>query len=336
MRALAVALLVSAAPRTPPAAAPAPAPPPTVEAVFEHVLSGATGPIPLTWPRLLHDAARGETYVLGEGLVRIFNGAGMEIHRFGDDGTLGELSRVAVLESGELLVLGRLEGQRALVRCDYKGEPLGRLELKGLPGPFSDLEPDRLVHRGGKLYLAESGTTRVVVTDLTGAHLRSFRVIDLVATVLAVERAGGMDGFNVDAAGNVLFTMSPLFTAGVVSPQGELRLFGARGSRPGTFNIPGGIDADEAGNVYVTDRLRSAVSVWSPDLRFLGEFGYRGEGYENLITPYEIAAGNGRVFVAQAAGRGVKVFRVQLVPSTPGPPRGEAVAPALPPQRSSR
>lgn len=329
MRALAVALLLSAAPRTPPAAAPAAAaPPPTVTAVFEHVLSGATGPIPLTWPRLLHDPVRAETYVLGEGLVRIFNASGMEIHRFGDDGTLGEVARVAVLDGGELLALGRVDGQRAVVRCDYKGEPVGRLALKDLPPESSGLAPDRLVRRGERLYFAETSTTRVVVTDLAGVHLRSFRIIDLVADVLQVPRAGGMDGFNVDGAGNVLFTFSALFTAGVVSPEGALRLFGARGSRPGTFNIAGGIDADEAGNVYVTDRLRSTVSVWSPELRFLGEFGYRGEGDENLITPYEIAAGSGRVFVAQAANRGVKVFRVQLVPSAPEPPREAPAATA--------
>ncbi len=114
--------------------------------------------------------------------------------------------------------------------------------------------------------------------------------------------------------------MSTMFAAGIVTPAGEVRLFGSRGSRPGRFNNVGGIDADERGNLFVTDRLRSVVSVWNRELRHLGDFGYRGDSTSNLITPYEIAVGNGNVFVAQAGKRGVRVFRVQLVEPAPPPP----------------
>jgi hypothetical protein len=150
-----------------------------------------------------------------------------------------------------------------------------------------------------------------------GVWRQSYDLADILATKLRgdSERKGArsMDGFGVDPAGNLLFTSSVMFAAGVVSPSGDLRLFGSRGSTPGRFNNVGGIDADEKGNIYVSDRLRAVISVWSPDLRHIAEFGYRGYGPTNLITPYEIAVGDGRVFVSQAAKRGVKVFRVRFV-----------------------
>jgi hypothetical protein len=262
--------------------------------------------------------------------VRIFNEAGMEVHRFGDDGSLGYVGRVAVLEDGTIVVLTMLKGVRAYLRCDYRGELIARFGLTGLPPALDDFRPDALVYRNGRLYLAERGRMRVVVTDVDGKYLQSVELRDLVAAKVRgdAERKppASMDGFGVDPSGNLLFTMSTLFAAGVATPTGELRIFGARGSTPGKFNNVGGIDADEDGNIFVTDRLRSTVSVWDRDLNHLGDFGYRGYGSSNLITPFDVAVGNGLVLVAQAGKRGVKAFRVRIVePSaSPAPPDGRS------------
>jgi hypothetical protein len=325
MRALAAALSLvalarsaaAAEPGVPSSPAPVRAASPTVVASYDHDLSTPSGVVALTWANLTYDRSRAETFVVAEGFVRIFDASGMETYRFGDDGSLGSVLRVAVQDDGGLVVLTSKDGKRVLLRCDYKGEPVGPLTLKDVPTPFADLEPDELVQRNGLLYLAERGTMRVLVTDLDGTYRRSYDLRRIVAAGVPADAdpkpATHMDGFNVDAWGNLLFTSSTMFAAGIVSPAGDLRLFGARGSTPGRFNNVGGIDADEKGNLYVTDRLRSVVSVWSPALKHLGEFGYRGWDTTNLITPYGIAAGNGRVFVSQAARRGVRVFRVRIV-----------------------
>ena len=112
------------------------------------------------------------------------------------------------------------------------------------------------------------------------------------------------------------------FTAGVVSPSGALRLFGTRGSSPGKFNIAGSIVADERGWIFVLDRLRSVVIVFDPKLKFVLEFGYRGDGPTNLIAPFDLAVGNGRIFVSQARDRGVKVFQYDFSKPAPPPPLG--------------
>ena len=120
----------------------------------------------------------------------------------------------------------------------------------------------------------------------------------------------GVRGFNVDSDGNLLVTIQALFRAWVVTPQGEVRSFGARGSTPGKFNIIGGITRDEAGNIYVADILRSVVMVFAPDFRFIREFGYRGRSANSLAAPDELTIGNGRLYVANNARRGVSVFKV--------------------------
>jgi hypothetical protein len=348
MIALALALALTAAPRPAPggsaaAPAPAPEPAPVVVVTREHDLSTATGLVELTWPALWYDRSHGETYVVAEGFVRIFDANGMETYRFGDDGSLGDLLRVVVLDDGKIIALTRLNGVRALIRCDYRGELISRLTLSGLPQAFADFAPDQLVYRNERLYFAESGKMRVVVTDVDGTYRQSFRLGDLVTAAVRsdAERQGApsMDGFGVDASGNLLFTMSLMFAAGVVSPSGALRLFGTRGSTPGRFNIVSGIDADEEGNIYISDRLRSVVSVWSPELKHLGEFGYRGDGPTNLLAPFDIAVGGGHVFVAQAGNRGVRVFRVSLVRSVevePGAASQPVEAPARAPAAAAR
>lgn len=341
MLALALALALSAAPPAPgaPPRAGAGTPPPRlpqVEATWLHDLSSPTGVVPLTWPAVTLDRARSEAYVVGEGFVRVFNAAGMEIHRFGDDGAMGAVARVAVLDDGDIVVLATGPDGVRLVRCDYRGEPVVRFGLTGLPPGFTDFQPDFMVARNGRLYFAEKGRTRAVVTDPDGTYRQAFVLGDLILRSFDPDSAArksftNIDGFGVDPSGNLLVTMSTMFAVAVVSPSGDVRLFGARGSTPGRFNNVGGVDADDAGNIYVTDRLRSVVSVWNPDLKHLGDFGYRGWDVSNLLTPYDIAAGNGRVYVAQAARRGVKVFKVELI--APPPPPAPPASPAPSPQR---
>jgi hypothetical protein len=337
MLALVAALALAAA--APPAATAAPAAPVTtaspaapdgagaerpkpktsVIVLPQHDLSDSNGLIPLTWANLAADRGSGEFFVVAEGFVRIFNSVGMESFRFGDDGSLGQVERLAVLDDGSLIVLSVLNGARVFLHCDYRGDLIARWAMSGVPDGFEDFTPDALVYRNGRLYFAEKSRMRVVVTDVDGVYRQSYQLAPLVTGLIQNDperkSRGSMDGFGVDPQGRLLFTSSIMFAAGVVSPSGELKLFGSRGSTPGRFNNVGGIDADEKGNIYVTDRLRAVVSIWSPELKHLGEFGYRGYGPSNLIAPWEIVIAGDRVAVSQAANRGVKVYRVRLVQS---------------------
>ena len=285
---------------------------------FLYALSDSNGPVATSWVRLAHDPRAHEIFVLdpSEGIVHVFNRAGMETFSFGDDEAVGAVADIAVLEGGDVVLLSWFSGKLTLLRCNFRGEPIGRIALHGAPADLGDFVPDRVRAVGGTLYLAASQQMRAVAMSPDGEWLRTYD-----ASGLATGRKkgdAGFTGFGVDASGNVLFTVAPMFQAFVLSPDGHLRSFGVRGGAPGRFNVVGGIAADDAGNLYVTDVLRSVVMVFDSAFTFQGEFGYRGAAPENLIAPRDLVVGDGQVFVTQSAGRGVSVFRIESPPVAAG------------------
>jgi hypothetical protein len=300
-------------------------PPPGMKPSYLYGLSTSTGAVKSTWASVAYDRTMDEVFASQGVVVGIFNKMGMMVHDFGGDGSLGIVIATAVLEDGDILVVSAQEGQRVLTRCDYRGEVLGRVELTGLPEELQGkFQPDLLDYRAGKVYLGESSRMNVVVADTTGKFLAHYDLRKLLQLDEQQLQSTWMRGLSVDREGRILATLPLLFRVAIVSPDRTFKLFGTRGSTPGRFNIIGKMVSDEKGYLYLTDTLRCVVMVFDPDLKFLGEFGYRGDAPENLIAPLEIAAGNGKVFVAQAGNRGVSVFQVEL-------PEAPTSAPANPP-----
>jgi hypothetical protein len=309
------------------AAGPAPAvqaPPPAAE--VQHLFDIATtgGESASTWATLAYDRRHDELFTVHGGVVHVHGPSGMETFAFGGAAAEGEgeegvgsVERLALLDSGEMLLLTRQRDRRQILRTDFRGERLGTFTAAPLPAGFERFEPDRLQVAGERVYLAESGGMRVVVTDLAGRVERS---IDLAALVRKQDPDAklGLSGFWADEAGTLVFTLPLAFSAWVVTPARELKRFGARGSSPGKFNVAGAVATDERGNVFVLDRLRSVVLIFDATLRFVEEFGYRGDGPTSLVAPYDLAVGNGKLFVSQARERGVKAFRYQLAPRPAG------------------
>lgn len=283
----------------------------TGEVAYRYHLSSSFGTVKLGGALLSYDPSQRELYVIGDGLVRVFNGAGMETFTFGDDPQVGTIVGVAALEDGDLIVQAVRDGGIQLVRCNFRGEFVRVVEPQGVPAGYERAVLGRMRYRDGKVYLADLGGMRVLVLDPSGRTLATYDVAEKLevkdpATV-------GIRGFNVDRDGNILFTVQPLFSAYVMKPDGTVTPFGERGSAPGKFNIVGGIARDDDGYLYVADILKSAVLVFSPELRFLREFGYRGRADSNLAAPEELAAaGSGQLFVSQNAKRGVSVFQVSM------------------------
>ncbi len=290
---------------------------------FEYLLSNFSGTVPSQWARLDFDSAQQEIYTLNQGSneVRIFNRQGMEIFAFGADGEIVSAADIACAEDGRLYVLARNFTQHAIQVLNYRGEPEAVIRIQGLPESGASFTPDRLEERDGRLYLLDSSAARVVVIDQGGGILAEH---DLSAEL--AEAAKDLDpekkkatvldvsGFCVGPDGSLYFTTPALFSAFRLVPGGKLEPFGIAGSGPGKFGVVSGIAADARGNIYVADRLRSVVLVFDRNFVFQGEFGYRGDRPEDLIVPDDLALdlrGN-RLFVAQAANKGVGVYRVVL------------------------
>ena len=285
-----------------------------IETSFLFNLSNFSGPIPYSWANVSIDQDRNEIYVVDtrERDISVFNSYGMEIYRFGADGNLGSVLDVAVIGDGNLLVLSRVRsGSSVILVCNFRGERVSELKLKDFPTEFSGFAPTQMICRDGRLYLLDSLSMRIAVTDEEGLFLKDYDLGALLGVEEEKKVVTEIGGFSVDRRGNMLFTVPVFFSAYKLSPNGEIAAFGKAGSAPGRFNVVGGIVADNRGYYYVADRLKSAVLIFNEEFKFQKEFGYRGLKPENLIGPNQLAFdAEGRLYVSQLKSRGVSVFKI--------------------------
>ncbi len=109
---------------------------------------------------------------------------------------------------------------------------------------------------------------KVLVVEPSGAMVAAHDLAKL--TENEDERADlGLGGFGVDRDGSLLFTIPTQFAAFIVTPSGEVKRFGQKGSAPGKFQVVAGIGRDAAGNVFVSDVLKSAVIMFDRALNFV-------------------------------------------------------------------
>jgi len=280
---------------------------------FLYKLSDFDGPVPFKTARIFVDNQRNEIYVADtrQGEIRIFNEQGMEVYRFGDDGSLGAMIDLAVSRSGEIFVLTRYDYQPVIVRCDFKGRPLETLKIKNLPPEFASVLPNKLTYWNDRLFLLDTISLRLVVTDTDCLFQKGYDIGSLAGIDQKKRQNTEIAGFSVDPRGNILFTIPVMFSAFRLSPEGEVLSFGQPGSAPGRFGVVVDIVADEQGYYYVADRLKSVVLIFDSEFKFQAEFGYRGRNLHNLISPGELGLdAQGRLYISQLGNRGVSVFRI--------------------------
>jgi len=284
-----------------------------IEPSFLYYLSDFNGPIPVNMVTLSVDEKRNEIYVVDpdESVVRVFNHRGMEIYQFGDNGDLGQVFDVAVREDGNIFALTRGNRNPSLVLCNFRGEPISKLELKNLPADFSGFVPGHIISRHGLLYVLDSSSGRIVVTHPDGRVQHGYDPLSLMGIAEEKRETTQIAGFSVDPKGNMLFTVPVLFRAFKLTPEGDLTGFGSPGSAPGKFNIAAGIVSDDRGYYYVADKLKCAIMVFDENFQFVKQFGQRGYRPGNLMGPNDLALDvAGRLYVSQVANRGVSVFNI--------------------------
>jgi hypothetical protein len=282
------------------------------QATYLYTLSSLAGRLPYDGVRVRVDLERAETYVIYQNVVRVFNPSGMEVFSFGDGLDVGQLLDAAVDRNGDVILLSYKDSQSIVTRCNFRGVPVGRVEIKNLPVGLV-FGANRMLGRNGLLYFVSQATSSVIVTDENGEFRKHIEFLPLLEPDDRQKGEVDMVGFTVDQEGNVFFTMPTLFKVYKVSPDGSMKFFGRSGPAPGRFGIVAGVASDSHGNLLVADRLKCVVMVFDKDFNFLTEFGYRGTRPENLIQPEEIAIDQkDRVYVSQWRRRGVSVFALTL------------------------
>jgi hypothetical protein len=299
-----------------------------IRAVFLERLANFEGIVPSLWPRLAVDEERAEVFTLDprERRIQIFNENGMETFSLGDNVELSGATDLDMGEDGDIFVVYPRGEEHKIMRIDYKGEPLADISLKNLPDDFQELNPSFVQYMDGLLYMADPSSMDVVVTDTDGQFQQGYHLSDAIQKMaedfkgrpgeeeFAPERFKFVDmfGFWVDQEGNIFFTVPVLFSVFKRQVDGEMKLFGVAGGARGKFGVIAGITTDRLGNIYVTDRLRSVVMIFDSSFNFLTEFGLRGFLPGSLVVPDDVIINNekGLIYVAQAANRGVSVFRI--------------------------
>jgi hypothetical protein len=292
-----------------------------INVTYLYNLSNFYGPIPSSWAVPFVDKGNNEIFVVDiwDWHLSVFNASGMETYRFARAEELGRITDGAVDDEGNLILLisGNEEGL-ILVRCNYRGEPLAKINIstwamKHLPEGFSGFSPDRVAYSQDRIYLADTERMRIIVAGTDGSYKASHDIGSLMESEKSKRESLNLAGFSVDREGNIYYTIPVIFKAYRLSPDGKISGFGKPGGRPGSFGIVGGIDTDADGNIFVVDTLRSVVMVFSKEFKFLTEFGGGGQVRGGLVSPKNMVVDpQGKIYVAQGGNRGISVFRVSV------------------------
>lgn len=281
-------------------------------ASFLYTLSDFSGTKPFSSARINHDPVKNEIYAMVGEAVSIFNTSGMEVYRFDYDPTVGIVSDVAVLSNGQLAMLASKGPLTRLVRCNFRGEPLGTIDLSGLPSEFANFSPNRVFSQAGKLYLVSFSAMRIVISDEQGVFIKG---VDLARQLDMSEKEreeSGLGGFAIDRDGGFLFTIPAMARVYLLTADGKQRVFGKRGSAPGRFGVVTGIAVDRDGNILVVDKLRCVVMIFDrTNFALIKEFGNRGFQPGNLIGPDDILVDSqNRAYVSSLRKRGISVYQL--------------------------
>ena len=288
---------------------------------FMYLLSDFSGVVPSQWARVDYDQTHDEIFTLNLATheIQVFNKEGMEIFAFGGDGEIATLNDIAVGDDGTIYGLSQKFKENAIHVFNYRGKLQEVIPLQGFPEQLVYFRARRMQFQEDRFYLLDPQTMTIVITSSNGQFER---MLDVGAKLQALQKEKdpeaeellGLDirNFNLDAKGNIYFTVPQLFAVFRLNTDGTLHSFGKSGSGPGKFGVISGIAIDHRGIIYVSDRLRSVVMLFDKNFKFQGEFGYRGGLPEDLLVPDDIAIDQlaGRVFVSQAANKGVGVYRV--------------------------
>jgi hypothetical protein len=202
-----------------------------VKATYLYKLSNFVGAIPFSSPRIFADRVRNEIYILSGNAVSVFNASGMEIYEADYDPDTGTTYDLAVDGEGNVITLNYNGRMCSITLCNYRLEPQRTISLRNLPPEFASFSPNQLKYHNGHLYLGSTGAMKVVVTNMEGEYIKGYDLVAILGSDLDEKEKSrgrkrseeqrradnGLEGFNLDQEGNVLFVLPVLGRAGRIS-----------------------------------------------------------------------------------------------------------------------
>jgi DNA-binding beta-propeller fold protein YncE len=199
-----------------------------------------------------------------------------------------------------------VRNRRSLLPLDSGGEDVRYVESGRYPGKNGDIvlyrQPTAVLPvEDGGAWVVAYGSNEIVRIDVNG--------------VIRDRRRGPLNGFDrpYDIArgldGRLYVSEFRGGRVSVLSREGEWEYYiGSKGRESGQFVGPQNLAIDEEGYLYVVDYGNLRISKFDPAGAFILSFGARAQGFAGFKSPTGIAAGGGRIYVADNLLRQIFIF----------------------------
>jgi len=212
-------------------------------------------------------------------------------------------SGLEVAPNGDLVVANT--GDNSVIRYTAAGQELWRVGTHG-SGTNQFLNPrDVAVDSQGRVYVADTRNSRIVVLGANGSWLTTFN---------------GPTGDRISWPMGLTITDDVLYVAD--AGKKKARAFNLNGTQlnqwtgTGACNFPDlrDVDADSDGNVYIANYKQNNIAVMAPNGACIRTFGTQGSAPNQFRTPYGVrlaqdpVTGQELVYVADGNNNAVKVW----------------------------
>ena len=212
-------------------------------------------------------------------------------------------SGLEVAPNGDLVVANT--GDNSVIRYTSAGTELWRIGTHG-SGTNQFLNPrDVAVDSQGRVYVADTRNSRIVVLGANGSWLTTFN---------------GPTGDKISWPMGLTITDDVVYVAD--AGKKKARAFDLNGTQlnvwtgTGACNFPDlrDVDADSAGNVYIANYKQNNIAVMAPNGTCIRTFGTNGTAANQFKTPYGVRVANDPVtgqelvYVADGNNNAVKVW----------------------------
>jgi len=221
--------------------------------------------------------------------------------------------------NGEGFIAVADEGNNAVQRCDenaacaYSGDDFtGDNDCSSALGKWC-LPQDTAFNAAGEILGLDTGNHRIQV--LRFADLQVRRVHQLPEGT-AVGQANNAGGIAVDAEDRILIADTgnnriQICTKPAIGNTLDCEAFGSKGTAPGKFNAPVGIDVDSLGRIWVADAGNNRIQVCDYQGGCV-PFGGPGDGPFEFNAPQDVAVHpSGLVAVVDTGNNRIQLFRTE-------------------------
>lgn len=163
----------------------------------------------------------------------------------------------------------------------------------------------------GEIYVVDGSAKMVQVFTPQGKHVRSFGDRDTLRdpTGIAISPDGGLV-YVVDTAG--VESQDHRVQVFDTASGALVRTIGKRGEAVGEFNFPILASTSPDGTLYVVDKGNFRIQAFSPEGKFLFQFGTLGRYPGQFASPKGVATDvSGNVYVSDTAFGNVQVFNAK-------------------------